>query len=168
MTTTTDHAAVQQFIERLGLLCEEDGLPRIAGRIFGFLLLQATPCSLDDMADALDVSKASVSTDVRRLVQLGFVTRSSQRGDRRDYYMMSSDWAVRALRSKLESIRRFNATIREARDIVGDDPTVTSRLDSFEIVHEHFLASITSLLGKLGQPVAGLAADTRTAGQPAS
>ena len=40
------NAAAQQFIERIGILWENEGLPRTAGRIFGFLFLQPEPCSL--------------------------------------------------------------------------------------------------------------------------
>ncbi|MBA2573067.1 MAG: hypothetical protein H0V06_08480, partial [Gemmatimonadetes bacterium] len=54
--------AVEQFVERMGLFFEDDGHPRIAGRMFGFMLLSPEPCSLDDLAEQLQVSKASVST----------------------------------------------------------------------------------------------------------
>jgi DNA-binding transcriptional regulator GbsR (MarR family) len=38
------------FIERMGLALESDGLPRIAGRIFGLLLVSEDARSLDDLA----------------------------------------------------------------------------------------------------------------------
>ena len=43
-------AQKEQFVERMGLVSEADGLPRIAGRIFGYLLLTTGECSLDDLA----------------------------------------------------------------------------------------------------------------------
>src|SRR5687767_1293747 len=89
-TTAVDDLTAR-FIERMGLFCEADGLPRIAGRIFGFLLLQPDECSLDDIADALGVSKASVSNDTRRLQQLGLLARVGRPGDRRDYYAVAPD-----------------------------------------------------------------------------
>ena len=148
MTTSIPPGAAELFIERLGLLHEEDGLPRIAGRIFGFLLLQPTPCSLDEMAEALRVSKASISTDVRRLLEIGFVERSSRPGDRRDYYMLADDWAVRAMRRKMESMRRFDATIREAHD-VATDPVVIRRLEAFETLHRHVVKSMERFIAML-------------------
>jgi DNA-binding transcriptional regulator GbsR (MarR family) len=39
-----------QFIETMGLTLESDGLPRIAGRIFGLLLVSEEARSLDDLA----------------------------------------------------------------------------------------------------------------------
>jgi DNA-binding MarR family transcriptional regulator len=78
----------------MGLLTEEDGFPRIAGRIIGVLLLAEGPYSLDELAEVLQVSKASVSTNARSLERIGLVERSSEPGDRRDYYQISDNpWA---------------------------------------------------------------------------
>ena len=51
----------------MAVLLEADGLPRVAGRIFGTLLLAAEPRSLDDLASTLGVSKASISVNARLL-----------------------------------------------------------------------------------------------------
>src|SRR5918993_4637648 len=97
----------QRFVERMGLVWEQEGIPRIAGRIFGFLLLQEDACSLDDMAASLGVSKASISTDARRLEQLQLIQRVSRPGDRRDYYSIAPDVPLRALELKIASMRRM-------------------------------------------------------------
>ena len=55
------------FIERMGVALDSDGLPRIAGRIFGLLLVSEDARSLDDLAAELRVSKGSVSTNARLL-----------------------------------------------------------------------------------------------------
>src|ERR687895_1965085 len=120
---------VARFVERMGLLTEADGLPRIAGRIFGFLLIQPGECSLDDMAAALGVSKASISTDTRRLEQLGLLERSSRPGDRRDYYVISRDVVPRSLEVRLERMRRFHDLLDKARSLPARSTTVRERLD---------------------------------------
>lgn len=102
------HQAAQDFVERMGLMMEADGLPRSAGRIFGFLLLAEVPFSLDDMAEQLQVSKASVSTNARLLEQVGLLERISAPGDRRDFYRMRPD----AWEQMLESARRRWDTMR--------------------------------------------------------
>jgi DNA-binding transcriptional regulator GbsR (MarR family) len=68
-------AQTAHFIERMGLALEADGLPRIAGRIFGLLLVSEDACSLDDLACDLKVSKASVSTNARMLEQRAVLER---------------------------------------------------------------------------------------------
>jgi biotin operon repressor len=52
---------VQKFVEQMGLMCEEDGMPRSSGRILGFLLAEDGPFSLDELAEQLQMSKASVA-----------------------------------------------------------------------------------------------------------
>jgi DNA-binding transcriptional regulator GbsR (MarR family) len=85
------HEAAQQLVERMGLALEAEGLPRIAGRLVGFLLVHEGAFSLDDLADELHVSKASVSTNARQLERYGLLERTSEPGDRRDYYQMGPD-----------------------------------------------------------------------------
>ena len=85
------HDAAQQFVERMGLTMEREGMPRIAGRLVGFFLVHEGAFSLDDLAEALQVSKGSVSTNARQLEQFGIIERTSEPGDRRDYYQMGTD-----------------------------------------------------------------------------
>src|SRR5918998_207857 len=85
---------VLQFVERMGLICEKEGMARSAGRIFGLLLVGGRAFSLDELAEKLQASKASVSTNCRMLEQLGMIQRASSLGDRRDFYKVESDpWA---------------------------------------------------------------------------
>src|SRR5437870_2290503 len=50
-----------RFVDRMGEIAERDGLSRIAGRLFGALLISPAPRSLDDLAEQLGVSKASAA-----------------------------------------------------------------------------------------------------------
>jgi len=104
------HQTVAEFIEKMALMLEGEGLPRIAGRIFGFLLVHPEAYSLDELAEQLHVSKASVSTNARQLVEHGILERISSPGDRRDYYRMDMDaWAgmLRAAQQKWEAMREL-------------------------------------------------------------
>jgi DNA-binding transcriptional regulator GbsR (MarR family) len=85
--------SVQQFVERMGLICEKEGMARSAGRIFGLLLIGGRPYSLDELAEKLQASKAGVSTNCRLLEQFGMIERVSSLGDRRDFYrVQDSPW----------------------------------------------------------------------------
>jgi DNA-binding transcriptional regulator GbsR (MarR family) len=83
--------SVQRFVEQMGLMCENEGLPRNAGRMLGLLLAEDGPFSLDELADELQASKASVSTNARMLEQQGMIRRVGAPGDRRDFYQMDGD-----------------------------------------------------------------------------
>ena len=106
----------ESFIERMGLAAENDGLSRIAGRLFGALLLHNEPRSLDDLAEQLGVSKASVSTEARRLVERGVAERIGKTGDRRDYYTLTSDFFAQIIRFRLS---RWAGLHRLAREMQG-------------------------------------------------
>ena len=105
------HAA-KTFIDRMGHAAESDGFSPIAGRLFGVLLLSAEPLSLDELAETLGVSKASVSTDARRLLERGIVERVSRPGDRRDYYELAPDFFAQIIRSRISRWRRLHDLAR--------------------------------------------------------
>ena len=111
----------ESFIERMGLAAENDGLSRIAGRLFGALILHSEPRSLDDLAEQLAVSKASVSTEARRLVERGVAERIGKPGDRRDYYTLTSDFFAQIIRFRLG---RWAGLHRLAREMQGADENV--------------------------------------------
>jgi DNA-binding transcriptional regulator GbsR (MarR family) len=143
------HPAVQQFVERMGLMMEADGLPRSAGRIFGFLLLAETPFSLDEMAEKLQVSKASVSTNARLLEQAGLLERISSPGDRRDYYRMRPDAWEQMLRVARRRWEIMHAALAEGEASLPEEMTVARhRLAEAGQFHAFLLAEGDSLLAR--------------------
>lgn len=131
------------FVERVGLAAEADGFTRIAGRMFGYLLLSADPRSLDDLVDALGVSKASVSTDARRLLQRGVLERVGRPGDRRDYYQIAPDFFARLMAYRVERWNRVHELIVEARSRVPDlAPSARERLAYMDAVHDFIVERV--------------------------
>jgi DNA-binding transcriptional regulator GbsR (MarR family) len=65
------------------------------GRLYGTLMLHPDALSLDDIADKLDISKGSVSMNMRSLERWGLAKEVWVRGDRKKYYKAESDlWQV--------------------------------------------------------------------------
>ena len=119
-----------RLIERLGLVFEEsDRMPRIASRILGLLLLTPGECSIDQMAERLAVSRASISVDARRLEECGVVERVTRKGDRRDYYRIAPDHYTRTLERRLKIMGRLIAVIDEGREMKLESIEVRDRLD---------------------------------------
>ena len=143
-----------QFVERMGLLVEEDGWPRIAGRILGFLTVTAEPCSLDDIASALGVSRASVSTDARRLMQSGLLERHSRPGDRRDYYRMAPQSVRSSLRDRIDRLRRYHGLIDDAAALGVGGPQVAARLAQWSEAHALVLEAMEGALVELDRRAA--------------
>lgn len=96
-TTTRLDPTAQQFIERLAVALEFFGLSRIAGRILAYLIYFKGAASFDDLTEALQVSRGSVSTNTRQLEQMGVIERISRPGERVDYFGLTKDSQARFL-----------------------------------------------------------------------
>ncbi len=124
------------FVERMGLVLESDGLPRIAGRMFGLLLISEDARSLDDLAAELRVSKGSVSTNARLLEQRGILERVCRPADRRDYYGVPPDLFTHTMAQRLERWQRFHEAIGAARTSLPiRSREVLERLDEYEAAY---------------------------------
>ncbi len=77
----------KRFVEDVGIFFEQSGLPRMAGRILGWLLICDTPQqSTNELVEALKASKGSISTITRLLIRIGLIERFSLPGIRHDYF----------------------------------------------------------------------------------
>jgi DNA-binding MarR family transcriptional regulator len=137
----------QWFIEQMGLFAESDGLTRIGGRMFGALLVSEIPRSLDELAESLGVSKASVSTDARRLLERGIVERVAHPGDRRDYYQLAPDFFALIMRHRVQRWATLHdlAAEMELRN-PGAPTAVQERFAYLAAVHAFVLARLDDAL----------------------
>ena len=103
---------IEDFVERLGLVTQADGLPRIAGRIMGLMVIHGGPFSFTDLAEKLQISRASVSTNTRLLESLGVIERTTIPGERQDYFKIRPHPYSPLMQGYVERMRR-------ARDMVG-------------------------------------------------
>lgn len=78
------------FVELMGLISQADGEPRIGGRMFGLLLVEGRALTLNEFAQRLDISKASASTNARRLASIG-VVEFRKGANRQDSYALVPD-----------------------------------------------------------------------------
>lgn len=65
---------------------------------------------MNDLVDALQMSKSSVSTASRTLIQIGLVQRISRPGERRDYYQIQEGvWhnLMQARQSQIVQLRQL-------------------------------------------------------------
>jgi DNA-binding transcriptional regulator GbsR (MarR family) len=86
-----DSTILRQYIKNLGLYFEEYNIPSIGGEILGLLSIANRPLSQEDLMDVLEVSRSSVSTNLRSLLMAGLVERVSVVGERSDAYVLSDD-----------------------------------------------------------------------------
>jgi DNA-binding transcriptional regulator GbsR (MarR family) len=90
--------AIEEFIERLGLISQAEGMPRISGRILGVLVLFDAPFSFSQLSEKLQVSRASVSTNTRLLETLAIIERTTKPGERQNYFRLRKNPYVSLMR----------------------------------------------------------------------
>ncbi|TKT82498.1 MarR family transcriptional regulator [Aquamicrobium sp. LC103] len=96
---------VTDFIEMMGVRFQEQNMPRIAGRLFGLILIEPGPLSFAELAERLQVSRGSVSTNARMLVDLGYIERIGKPGDRHDHYHLAPGGLASVFRKQVKRLR---------------------------------------------------------------
>jgi DNA-binding transcriptional regulator GbsR (MarR family) len=109
------------FFEDVGLLFEQWGMPRMAGRILGWLMVsdpaQQTAAQL---AEVLGASKGSISTNIRLLVQSGIIEKVGLPGERSAFYQLSDDPMQKLMHMEISSIRSMRQMAERGLDILKD------------------------------------------------
>jgi len=103
--TAVNHSTVAG----LGRMARYFGFSDVMGRLYGTLLMNPGPLSLDDLANKLKISKGSVSMNMRALERWGMAKEVWVRGERKKFYAAEHDlWQV--IRNVLNS--------REKREVM--------------------------------------------------
>jgi DNA-binding transcriptional regulator GbsR (MarR family) len=105
--------AQQYLIKSAGWMSQDLGLGRIIGEVMAVVYVTKKSLSLDDIADALDLSKAAVSIATRQLDKLSLLERVRTRGDRKTYYKTSEHFAASLQKGILEMLRTKLQTSKE-------------------------------------------------------
>jgi len=123
-----DSAALSQFIENMGLYFEDYGVPRIGGRMLGLMLVSSRPVTPEEMSEVLQVSRSSVSTNLRTLLMTGLADRVSLPGERSDHYEFSDDAWEKSLDMRLEGILSLQEMAEEGLQGMEDDHPARKRM----------------------------------------
>lgn len=104
----------------IGRLAGFFGFSDVMGRLYGTLMLNPEPMSLDSLASKLEISKGSVSMNMRAIERWGMAKEVWMRGERKKYYRAESDlWQV--IRNVLGS--REQREVQMALDVLGESIT---------------------------------------------
>ena len=147
----SQNIAEMHFIEDVGLFFEQMGMPLMAGRILGALLISDPPAqSITELAEKLKASKSAISIMARLLVENGLIERVASPVPRRDYYHFKpGGWIIYmrqwlALMSALHEITERGMLLME-----GKTPELKQRLqeahDLFSAIEEEFPTILKTL-----------------------
>ena len=147
------HDKQKYFIEEVGLGFEKLGLPRMAGRILGWLLIANPPYqSSSELVEMLSASKGSISAMTRLLIQAGLVERVSFPGDRRDYFRIKLGAWSAVMEQRLAQIVAIRQLADRGLALLEDDrPEYSQRLREMRDLHAFFEQEWPHLLDRWKQ-----------------
>ena len=111
------------FIEAMGQELAGQGMPRMAGRFWGYLLIADPPeQSAQQIAERLEASRGAVSGAIRLLAGAGLIRRRTRRGDRREWLSAPAGALSGLMSGYLPRIEAFRRLTAEGLALVGDQP----------------------------------------------
>lgn len=145
--------AESDFIEKFGLMTQGDGMSRILGRIWGLLMLREGPLDADDIAKLLQVSRASVSTNMKTLLSLNVLERVSKPGQRRDFFSIKPDTYLSLIEGQIKKLEAQLEFVKNARKSISGKHAEASLLELegfYKLMHRGYSDGIVRYKDKEG------------------
>ena len=109
----------RHFIEDIGLFFEQMGMPRMAGRVIGALLIADPPSqSLIDLSIKLKASKGSISLMTRMLIEQGLIERVASPMPRQSFYRFRPGGWINYMRGWLSLMSELHAITERGMALV--------------------------------------------------
>lgn len=135
------------YVEELASIMTASGVQRMPSRVFAALLIsQQGSMTAAELAAALRVSPAAVSTAVRWLDQIGMVSRRSVPGSRREHYVVDSDSLVRLIVHDTRALSAWIAGFDKGLEVVVPGSAPAHRLTELQ---EFFAFLVSEMDGVL-------------------
>jgi DNA-binding transcriptional regulator GbsR (MarR family) len=142
-----DNEQGRQYIEDSADLMEEHGLPRMAGRVIGALMVCVPPhLSHEKLAGLLQASKGSISMSTQLLVRLDIVERISLPGHRRHYYRLRKYLWNELLSTRVEHIQKHLKMVDDGLALLENEPIEAKmRLIELQVFSDFVLEALPEL-----------------------
>ncbi|MEO3876704.1 transcriptional regulator [Nonomuraea sp. B12E4] len=116
-----DRTALHEYADEIGLFFEDFGLPRMPGRILGWLMVCEPPHqSAEKLAEAVQASRGAISMAMRMLQANGAVERHTVPGTRRVYYRLRPGFWLREAEEKARVAREWRKLTERGLELMSD------------------------------------------------
>ena len=128
--------AYKRFIEQAADLMDEDGLPHMAGRVVGALMVcRPSYMSHDELAEDLQASRGAISMATQLMLRMNIIERISLPGERKHYYQLRTSFLEDVLSVRAEHLldhqRLFDAGVELLRGEPMEAKARLIRLQAF-------------------------------------
>ncbi|WP_084962881.1 GbsR/MarR family transcriptional regulator [Thermoactinospora rubra] len=128
-----------EWVERVAMYLARDGVPPIAGRVLGWLMVCDPPeQSAGQISEDIGASRASLTSSLRLLSGMGFLTWRTKPGERTIYYRLADNaWAI-VVRQQIAGIAAFLEIARDGMRLIGPDKRIKQAEATFEWMAKAF------------------------------
>ena len=140
-----------EFVEKIGMIAQTEGLPRIAGRVFGLLVFDGEALAFGDLAERLQVSRGSISSSVRLLEERSLIKRMSRAGERQDFFQLAPNaWATMLEATKKRAAAAHSEIIATIEELPEDATAVRARLGDYANFYQSIDDGLKVALSSVG------------------
>lgn len=116
-------AAQDRFVAVWGQMAGAWGISRTMAEVHALLYITGAELNSDEIMERLQISRGNASMSLRGLLEWGIVTRTTRRGDRKEYFRAEQDvWALfrSIVRERMaREVEPLRASLHEIRDMTG-------------------------------------------------
>jgi hypothetical protein len=137
----------ESFVEELGVLGKDVGVPRGVARVLGWMVVCDPPeQSARDIQQGVELSAGAVSTATRMLVATRLLERTARPGDRRSYYRLRPGGWDGTLEVRLRALTQLREVADRALQAAGG--RADDRLRNMRDAYAWFEQRLMGVLGE--------------------
>lgn len=146
----TTESKIKEQVEKIGIVCDKDGFPPLAGRLLGFLMLAEPPHkTFDEIVEFLQASKSAVSNTLKFLESQKMVDYITFPGDRKRYFRMNVESWAQVVGQRLEFLKAMQARVKEVLNFrSGDFPEFNAGLYNIALLYQTFIDELPRIIQK--------------------
>lgn len=141
---------IKEQVEKIGIVCDKDGFPPLAGRLLGYLMLAEPPHkTFDEIVEFLDASKSAVSNTLKFLESQKMIEYITFPGDRKRYFRMAVNSWPEVMMDKMDWLRMMQKQVRTVLQMRSDKyPEFNEGLQNIHELYEIFIEEMPLLIEK--------------------
>lgn len=124
----------RRVIESIGKNMDLYGVTLSIGHLYGNMYFSTRPVTLDEMSETMGMSKTSMSTGMRTLMDLKMIKRVWEKGARKDLYEPVSDWhqnfidyfSVKWRKAIEVNVQALKESLAELKQLKEENPEQTT------------------------------------------
>ncbi|MFD2412516.1 GbsR/MarR family transcriptional regulator [Paenibacillus rhizoplanae] len=136
--------ARERVIDSIGKNMDLYGITLSIGHLYGYMYFKEGPVTLDELSSNMGMSKTSMSTGVRTLLDLKMIDKVWGKGTRKDLFEVVPDWHQnfsdyfsikwrKAVEGNMTALNKSLAEIRQMQIDYADEPDLSRLLHTDEI-----------------------------------